>query len=177
MLPVVTFILLFIVWIFFSGKLDLFHLSLGVISCVIVAVISGDLLFQRRERKIRTRLAEFSRFVPYCFWLLYQIILANVHVIGLALSPKLMKRDLDPHIFTFKTSLATDFARFVLANSITLTPGTVTIRIHEDTFYIHAVSRKAAGDLAAPEAMSEMEKRVRWVFEQDRATGGRSRAV
>ncbi len=75
-----------------------------------------------------------------------------------------MQRSLDPHIFTFTTSLKSEFAKFVLANSITLTPGTVTIRVHDDIFYIHAISREAAGDLNE-ETMSEMEKRVAWVFE------------
>lgn len=96
---------------------------------------------------------------------MHQIILANFHVIKLALSPRSLERDIDPHIFTFKTGLKTPFAKFVLANSITLTPGTVTIRIHGDTFYVHAISQKAMGDLADDEQMSEMEKRVAWVFE------------
>lgn len=177
MLRVATFILLFIAWIVLSGKLDLFHLSLGAVSCLVIALISGDLLFHEQKKKFSARLGEVGRFIAYSFWLLYQIILANFHVIGLAISPRLMKRDLDPHIFTFKTSLKSDFARFVLANSITLTPGTVTVRIHDDTFHVHALSRKAAGDLAARDSMSEMEQKVLWVFEPGQTPGGRSHAA
>jgi multicomponent Na+:H+ antiporter subunit E len=176
-LRVVTFVLLFIAWIVLSGKLDLFHLSLGAVSCLIISLISGDLLFHQPKKKFTARLGEAGRFFAYSFWLLYQIVLANFHVIGLAISPRLMKRDLDPHIFTFKTSLKSDFARFVLANSITLTPGTVTVRIHDDIFHVHAISRKAAGDLAARDSMSEMEKKVLRVFEPDQDPGGRFHAV
>ena len=165
MFAIITFILLFATWVLMSGLFDLFHLSLGVISCLIVTALSHDLLFQDKKQGLGSRFGEAFRFVGYTLWLFNQIVLANIHVIGLALSPKKYARELDPHIFTFKTILKTDFARFVLANSITLTPGTVTIRIEEDTFYIHAISRTAAGDLAGQDSVSEMEKRVAWVFE------------
>ncbi len=165
MLAVTTFILLFALWVLMSGKFDLFHLSLGVISCFIVTLTSHDLLFQDRKKGLGRRLGEALRFVNYSIWLLYQILLANLHVIGLALSPKKYDLELDPHIFTFRTHLKNNFARFVLANSITLTPGTVTIRIVDDIFHVHAISRKAAGDLANQDSVSEMEKRIAWVFE------------
>ena len=112
-----------------------------------------------------SRLAEAGRFIGYCSWLLYQILLANMHVIALALIRNYRDQKLDPHIFTFQTRLQTTFARFVLANSITLTPGTITIRIEDDNFYVHAVSRKAAGDLPEGQCMSQMERRVAAVFE------------
>lgn len=164
MLSIATFTGLFIVWILLSGKFDLFHLALGALSCLLVTIISGDLLFQKRDKGVRERFAEALRFLSYCGWLFGQIILANFHVIGLALSPKRTKKELDPHIFTFTTSLQTEFAKFVLANSITLTPGTVTIRIHNQTFFIHSISKKAAGDLEG-DSMSEMERRIARVFE------------
>lgn len=165
---ILTFIFLFGFWLFLSGKFDLFHLSLGVISCLIVSFASSDLLFGDQQKSVTARLREAFRFIPYCAWLLYQIVLANMHVIGLALSPRLMNRHIDPHIFTFRTRLKTDFARFVLANSITLTPGTVTVRIDGDLFYVHAISRKAVGDLGEGEEMGEMERRIAWVFEGGR---------
>lgn len=162
----VTFILLFILWVLLSGKFDLFHLILGAISCAMVAKFCSGLLFQEKSRHLGRRLAEAGRFLLYLAWLLVQIVLANFHVIGLALSGRRLRRDLDPHIFHFKTVLRHDFSRFVLANSITLTPGTVTIRIHGDTLYIHAISKKAAGDLANQDSISEMERRVGHVFER-----------
>jgi len=165
MFSVATFILAFGSWILMSGKFDLFHLTLGGISCVIVALFTSEILFRDRRKGFIQRLVEALRFISYGGWLMYQIVLANFHVIGLAVSPRRMKRNLDPNIFTFKTRLTTDFARFVLANSITLTPGTVTIRIQDDVFYVHAISRQAIGDFTQSETMSEMERRVAWVFE------------
>ncbi|MEN8211067.1 MAG: Na+/H+ antiporter subunit E [Thermodesulfobacteriota bacterium] len=162
-----SFIILFFGWLLLSGKFDLFHMALGVISCILVTIISSELFFRQRQIGLSRRLGEAMRFVVYCFWLLYQIGIANLHVVALALSPKFMANNFHPHIFTFKTSLKGDFAKFVLANSITLTPGTVTIRIDNDIFIIHAISKKAAGDLAEKKSMSEMEQRVAWVFERD----------
>ena len=149
-----------------SGKFDAFHLLLGVISSLIVAWSSTDLLFQNRSKSLGARFSEVVRFAWYAIWLFWQIILANFHVIYLALTPKPIKETLSPHLFNFKTTLKTDFARFVLANSITLTPGTVTVRVSEDVFVIHAITVKAAGDLQGG-AISEMERRVAWVFEKN----------
>lgn len=159
------FLVMFGFWLLLSGKFDAFLLSLGAISCLVVALTTNDLLCRAHQKSPAARLREVLRFIPYCGWLMGQIILANFHVIGLAISTRLMRRDLDPHLFTFKTKLQSDFARFVLANSITLTPGTVTIRIHDDIFLVHAISRQAAGDFTVSETMSEMERRVARVFE------------
>lgn len=161
---ILTFLVLFGTWIVMSGKFDLFHLALGVLSSGLVALLSHDLLFAERQRYHGNRFSEILRFCRYSLWLFWQIVLANIHVTILALSPKALIREIDPHIITFRTRLKTDFAKFVLANSITLTPGTVTIRVHGDLFYVHAISRKAAGDLAS-ESVNEMERRVAWVFE------------
>lgn len=160
-----TFMLLALAWLIFSGKFDAFHLVLGAISCLIVTRLSHGLMFLERDKGVAARCGEVLRFIPYCGWLLWQIVLANLHVVALAFSPRRCGQDLDPHILTFRTRLTSDFARFVLATSITLTPGTITIRIDGDTFHVHAISRHAAGDLPDSESMSEMERRVARVFE------------
>lgn len=163
MYTVVTSLILFGTWCILSGRFDAFHLGLGVLSSILIALVSSDLLFANRQ-PAAGRLREGLRFCRYALWLFWQIVLANIHVTILAFSPRSLKRDIDPHLITFRTRLRTDFARFVLANSITLTPGTVTIRVHGDIFHVHAISRKAAGDLAS-ESVNEMERRVAWVFE------------
>ena len=167
MYAVICSLILFGTWVIMSGKFDAFHLTLGVLSSGLIALLSNDLLFADRRQDLTSRLGEAWRFCRYAFWLFWQIVLANIHLTLLAFSPKSLKRDIDPHIITFRTRLRSEFAKFVLANSITLTPGTVTIRVHGDLFYVHAISRLAAGDLAS-ESVSEMERRVAWVFEGGR---------
>ena len=153
-----TFLIMFGFWILLSGKFDLFHLILGVLSSALVSFLSADLFMYDQGKN---RLSTGFRFLLYIPWLLYQIVLSTLHVTFLALHPK-MKDRIDPTIVTFKTKLKTNIAKVALANSITLTPGTITIRIEDQVFYVHAISRKAAAGLPG-----EMEDRLANIFERD----------
>ena len=153
-----TFLIMMGFWILLSGKFDLFHLTLGVISSALVSFLSANLLIYKQGKN---RVSTGLRFLLYLPWLLYQIVLSTLHVTFLALHPK-MKDQIDPTIVTFKTTLKTDLAKVALANSITLTPGTITIRIENQVFHVHAISRKAAAGLPG-----EMEERLAKVFERD----------
>ena len=154
-----TFLIMFGFWILLSGKFDLFHLTLGVISSALVSFLSADLFMYNPQS--RSHFKTGLRFLLYLPWLLYQILLSTLHVTFLALHPK-MKELIDPTIVTFKTTLKTDIAKVAMANSITLTPGTITIRIEGQVFYVHAISRKAAAGLPG-----EMEERLAKVFERE----------
>ena len=160
MYQLLTFILLLVNWIIFSGVLDAFHLGLGVICCGFVAWLSTDLVFGNTSKGLRARLVEAFRFIGYAAWLLWQVVLANIHVLKLAFSQN--DRATHPRIIRFKTSLKSDFARYVFANSITLTPGTVTMSLVGDEFVVHAIDKAVADELPG-----EMEKRVAAVFDQD----------
>lgn len=160
MYQLLTFILLLVNWIIFSGVLDAFHLGLGVICCGFVAWLSTDLVFGNTSKGLRARLVEAFRFIGYAAWLLWQVVLANIHVLKLAFSQN--ERATHPRIIRFRTSLKSDFARYVFANSITLTPGTVTMSLVGDEFVVHAIDKAVADELPG-----EMEKRVAAVFDQD----------
>jgi len=156
---ILIFLLLLVTWVVFSGQFDVFHLVLGLISCGLVTLMSADLLFREREPPIRRWILEGARLARYLVWLLWQIVLANFAVLRLALVPGAMS-EISPSIVHFKTRLKSDFARFLLANSITLTPGTVTIKIVGDDLYVHAISRDAASGLGR-----EMERRIAQVYD------------
>ena len=89
-------------------------------------------------------------------------LVSTVYVTWLALHPA-MKKKIAPRIVTFKTRLKSDLARVTLANSITLTPGTITIRIEDDIFIVHALSDKVAAGLPG-----EMEERIARIFAEER---------
>jgi multicomponent Na+:H+ antiporter subunit E len=154
-----TFLIMMVFWILLSGKFDLFHLTLGVLASALVSLISTDILMH--DARKNDRLAIAFRFICYTPWLLYQIVLSTLHVTFLALHPKMIER-IDPTIVTFKTKLKSTIAQVALANSITLTPGTITIRVEDGVFYVHAISRKAAAGLPG-----EMEDRLARVFERE----------
>lgn len=156
-----TFIILFGFWIFLSGHFDLFHLSLGIFSSALVSLVSGDLFFPRRTLQ-KNHLFQILRFLQYLPWLLYQILLANLHVALLVLHPRMMEK-IDPHILRFKIRLKSDLSLTTFANSITLTPGTITLLIHEGHFYVHAIDQKVADDLLT----GEMEQKVIQIYQEE----------
>ena len=155
----VLFVILFAFWIVFSGRFDLFHLSLGLISCVVVTLLSGDLLPELGKPGLLRTWLRFARYVP---WLLFQILLANLHILRLVYHPRMMER-IDPHLVRFHTTLETEVALVTLANAITLTPGTITVRLALDgEFEVHAIDRPSGE--ALPGAMAS---RVARVFKED----------
>ena len=165
MYRLLIFLILFSTWVVFSGFFDLFHLSLGVVCSAFVTLISGDLFFSKRDTSQRDRVREILRLPGYLAWLLWQIFLANLHVLKLALLPG-GPEEIRPRIVRFETALTSPFARFVFAQSITLTPGTVTVDIDGDHFVVHAISRASAEGLAG-----RMERRVAYVFEPELLEG------
>ena len=162
MYPIVIFILLLANWIVFSGKFDAFHLGLGVISSLFVTWISQDFLFHDRKKNLEERMREAGAFLQYIPWLTIEIVKANMHVFKLAMTRKGFD-EVAPRIVTIKTKLKTDFAKFVFANSITLTPGTITMLIRGDVFHVHTMSQFLEDDLLE----GAIERKVAEVFEPD----------
>jgi multicomponent Na+:H+ antiporter subunit E len=156
-----AFTILFFFWIILSGFFDLFHLSLGAICSAIVAYGSHDLLFTQTNLKtLKERHTAGRNFILYLPWLMYQIYLANVHVVYLVWSPRM---PIDPKIIRFRTKWQGDLVLVTMANSITLTPGTITLNIHEGEFHVHALSKKVADDLLG----GEMQDRVGRIYGEE----------
>lgn len=160
-----AFIILFLPWLVLSGKYDAMHIGMGVLCAAMVAWWSKDLLFPNGKFSISFYIKHLFRFIPYMGWLFWQIVLSNVHVLKVALSPR-MRELISPKMVRFNTDVTEEISKFVLANSITLTPGTVTVRVEGRRFLVHALTEKAASGL--PGESDEMERRIINVFEKDR---------
>lgn len=155
-----TFFILFCLWIILSGKFDLFHLSLGVISCIMVTLFSKDLLFP--EPRAAGSFGTWIGFIRYIPWLLYQIFMANLHVLYLVFHPKMMDL-IDPQIFRFQSRLKGDLSLVTFANSITLTPGTITVYVSiNGAFTVHALDKQSREGLPG-----EMERRIAKAFGEE----------
>lgn len=154
---VLTFLICFLNWIILSGKFDPFHLILGVIASIIVAAISADILFPYFQ--LRALPGRWAGFIGYLPWLLYKIFMANLYVLYLAFHPR-MKQKIDPRIITFQSKLKGDMALLILANSITLTPGTVTVHVSVlGKYTVHAIDAKSGRGLPG-----RMEEKVEKIF-------------
>ncbi len=155
-----TFILLFINWIIFSGKFDLFHIAIGLIAALIVSLLSGHFVFDSPNRKVKDYLRTAIKMPFYIVWLFWNILKSNFYVIYLAFHPN-MKKIISPRLLQIKTNdLKDEFSRYVFAQSVTLTPGTVTVLAESDVFTIHAISDYAAESLPNP-----LESKVKNTFE------------
>jgi multicomponent Na+:H+ antiporter subunit E len=156
---ILTFFIMGFFWVVFSGKFDRFHIILGIGSCLIVAALSADLLF---PEKIKPDLILcWLRFVGYIPWLLYQIFRANLHVLYLTFHPRMMEL-IDPKIIEFNTKLKSEVSRTTFANSITLTPGTITVSVSVlGKLAVHCIDEQSGRDLPG-----EMELRIARVFEE-----------
>lgn len=160
MSKLLIFLVLMAIWVIFSGQFDAFHLSLGVLSATFVTALSGALI-RRTDTSPRRWLRILIGSVFYAGWLLVEIVKANIYVFSLAMHPR-MRELIEPHVIHFKTSLKSDLAKFVFANSITLTPGTVTVRVEGDEFSVHAISPRTADALPGT-----MQDKIKAVFEPE----------
>jgi multicomponent Na+:H+ antiporter subunit E len=117
----------------------------------------GDLL---PELKGKGFLKAWARFICYLPWLMWQIWLANLHILRISLHPRAIHL-IDPQIITFRPQFESDLAKVTMANSITLTPGTITIyvSIYGD-FSVHAIDRASAEGILN----GEMERKVKKAF-------------
>lgn len=143
----VQFILLLAVWLLLSGHYDVTHISMGIFSCLVVVVLNLRLrkyYFYEEEiteakeklRDIYPARVHFLRVLYYIPWLIWQIVVASLQVAYAVLSPKM---PIDPALIRFKTKLPNVGSKVILGNSITLTPGTITIQVKGDEFLVHAL--------------------------------------
>ena len=148
-----TFLICFATWIVLSGRFDFFHIGLGVIACGIVAFLSDTILISRRGLALLPR--QWLGFIAYVPWLLYQVFLANLHVMYLVFHPRMIEL-IDPRIMRFKSRLKKPMSLFIFANSITLTPGTITVYVSINGDYtVHVIDEQSGTALPG-----EMEERV-----------------
>ena len=172
------FIALLAMWLIMSGFYDFFHISLGVISIIFllwfnrnISILPQSKIFYRpRFNKVgiidasnQTSYEKVSRHLKiiklmyYIPWLLFQIAVSAFHVAYVTMHPKM---PISPSLFRFKSKQPHTFARVTLGNSITLTPGTLTIEVEDDSYLIHALTNSTRNGLLT----GEMQKKVALLF-------------
>lgn len=136
-------ITLFGLWLVLSGHLGALLLSLGVVSTAFVLYISLRMeLIDHESHPVRLT----PRLVPYWIFLGYEIIKANLDVAARILKPSL---PVSPNMISVRPPQRTDLGLVIYANSITLTPGTVSVNVTAEEIQVHALTRDAAASLQA----------------------------
>jgi multicomponent Na+:H+ antiporter subunit E len=147
--------LLFIFWIFLSGHFEPLLLGFGVVSVALTVLLSKRMnVIDHESYPLHLSL----KLPGFFLYLLREIIKANIDVVirilgwrGASVSPQLVKIPL---------LQKNDLGAVIYANAITLTPGTVSIELSDETITIHALTKAAADELAAGCMSKEISKRV-----------------
>ena len=143
-------ILLTIFWLLNSGHNSILMLSLGAISIVFVLYLVHRMdVVDHESQPVHLTL----KFPAYYAWLIKEIILANILVVK---HIWLGNKSISPTLKTIKASQKTDIGKVIYANSITLTPGTVTVNLQGDELTVHALCRESIEELEA----GDMDHRV-----------------
>ena len=129
------YILLFCFWLLLNGRLTAEIYLLGLAVTGALAWLEYALFGYRPKQELRA-VRKAPLFLAYVFVLVWEIIKANFQVSKYVL---FQKYKIAPKLVTFRTDLRTDFGRFLLANSITLTPGTITVRVEGDKLTVHCL--------------------------------------
>ncbi len=115
----------------------------GIVSSLLVTFLSGDMLI--KEGGLNKSIKSYLRFLKYLPYLFGQIILSNIDVVYRVLHPRL---PIDPVVIKFESKLKSEFCLVTYANSITLTPGTVTIDVNKKgVFLVHSLTGSYAKSL------------------------------
>ena len=128
-----------VIWLLLSESFDLFHVGLGLVAAFGVAWFNTD---RTTSRSAIPRL----RILWYFLWLLGRILQSGIHLSVLVLDPAL---PIDPKIIRHRTKLQDESGIVLLGNSITLTPGTITVELNSQELVVHTMDDKSADDITS----------------------------
>ena len=129
------YFLLFGFWVLLNGKWTTEIAIVGVIVCA--ALYAFMVTFMGYSPKKEWQLAlRLPRIISYFIYLVKEIFLSSWGTMVLIWSPE---KEIEPRVTSFHTRLKTDAGKVVLANSITMTPGTITVDVQDDLFLIHCL--------------------------------------
>ena len=135
----------FLLWIIFNGRITLEILIAGALISLLLDLFVRKIL---RLNLTFSNLLRTARLLPdiflYLAVLLIEIVRANFSITKLVIAPNI---NVEPCLVKFNTALKTQAARVILANSITLTPGTITVSLDDNCLLVHALNREIADGL------------------------------
>jgi multicomponent Na+:H+ antiporter subunit E len=150
----------FVLWLAVNSKLDLPELFCGGLVCLLISLFGAHMYSRLGFPSLSIRMVLF--FVMYMIVLFWEIIKANFDVAYRVIHPKM---PIKPGIVVIKTHLKSDIAKMILANSITLTPGTFTLDVIGDKLLIHWINVRAEHiDEATSLIGHKFEKYLRVIF-------------
>ncbi len=139
-----------LIWLFLTASFDLFHMGLGFLASFGVAWLNTD------RATSRSAIPRW-RIVWYFPWLVGRILQSGFHLSAVILHPAL---PIDPKLIRYRTDLREEAGIVLLANSITLTPGTITAEMNSRDLVVHAMDGKSAEDVTS----QRLEQQIAGLF-------------
>jgi len=143
----------FVMWLLLSGKYNVFHMGVGLVSSIGLAWLHTG------HRDSPPRLFPFARLFLYTLWVLVRVFRSGLHLSFLILHPAL---PIAPKFISYKTALRDRAAIVMLGNSITLSPGTVTVEVNSQDLVVHTIDDESAHDLTS----LRLENKISGIFEE-----------
>ena len=157
---IVSFLLLLATWFLLNGKYDLVTLGIGVLVSLFIALVICRKCEIFSEMNFSPK--GIMYFFAYIFVFLAELVKSNIDIAKQVLTPSL---PINPGIVEVETKLKSKIGRMILANSITLTPGTLTVKVEEDTFFIHCVNVEHTDiDGATQDIVKKFEKYLEVIY-------------
>lgn len=151
---VVLLVLALLIWFLLTYPFDVQELIVGGIAALVIVLMPLPGISVLGELRWTPKAIGYG--IAYLFYFLWQLLKANIDVAFRVLHPKL---PIEPGIVKVKTQLKSRLGRLLLANSITLTPGTITVETDGDDFYVHWIKVEGIHD-------KERTKKIVAGFEQ-----------
>ena len=150
-------LIFFLAWVIFNGNITTEIVIFGVVIAALVFAFICKFMDYSIEKEKRLWKKSFL-LLKYAVILVVEIVKANLAVIHMILTTEEI---MEPIIVNFRTKLKSESARVILANSITLTPGTITVSLEEDEFLVHCLDKSLAEgmeDSIFVKMLEELEK-------------------
>jgi multicomponent Na+:H+ antiporter subunit E len=158
---ITLFILSLIFWLLLTFEFTVANIIVGVVSSIICALFFGRVFITNIYKLLQPR--RYFWFIVYLFIFIWECIKANFDVAYRVLHPAMPIR---PGIVKVKTTLKSDLAKMLLANSITMTPGTISVDIIDDNLYIHWIYiRSEDPEVYTPIITGAFEKYIKRIIE------------
>ncbi len=139
-------VFLFAVWFLLSGHVEPLMLGLGVVSVAVTMLLIRRMTLIDHESYPLHLSSKMPGFLVY---IVGEIVKANIDVIKRILTFR--RASISPQLLEVPANLKTDLGRVIYANSITLTPGTVSVELTSEKILVHALTKEAADELSSGE--------------------------
>lgn len=145
-------LVLFALWMLLSESVNPLHVVTGLVAALVIVALNTR---APGSSQYRVRGWQAAIYLP---WLLIRILLSGLHLSYLILHPRM---PIKPKLFRHPTALGHESGIVLLSNSITLTPGTITVEAGDDSVVVHAMDGASAEDVVS----DRLERRIAAVFE------------